>query len=238
MAPDLLSGYGPDGGDTTSFASLDEVMQATLKLSEKPEEILAKLKAGRDYGLTRPGTNGKSASVGFCDGGKLSWEFATIEPRLNAAVVYYGQPAGQWEPPPVGTFVPSDALARIEAPVLGLYGGETEDLNVAITIPSTVSKMKELGKAYEPHIYVGASHAFLRNQSGQSGANRKASQQAWALMIAWLRKHTMSAARQGGGSCAGFPTDTERDSHRDGWTTALGKLEAVVSGETRRNDAS
>ena len=49
--------------------------------------------------------------------------------------------------------------------------------------------MKELGKVYEPHIFKGAGHAFLSAQSGQNGSNMQATEQAWPLMIAFLRKH-------------------------------------------------
>lgn len=190
IAPDLLSGHGPNGGDTSSMKSREEIMQATLKLSAEPTEILAKLKAAREHGLSLPRANGKSASVGFCYGGNQSFEFAIHEPALDAAVVYYGQSPGRWEPPAPGTFVPSDALAHISAPMLGLYGDEKHDANVAKTIPPTVTKMKALGKPYETHVFEGAGHAFLREQARLDGANSKASAEAWPLMIAWLKKHT------------------------------------------------
>ena len=37
-----------------------------------------------------PSANGKSATVGFCWGGTTSFMYATVQPALNAAVVYYG----------------------------------------------------------------------------------------------------------------------------------------------------
>lgn len=54
----------------------------------------------------------------------------------------------------------------------------------------TAAKLKELGKTYEAHTFAGASHAFMREQSGHEGANLKAAEQAWPLMVAWLKKHT------------------------------------------------
>jgi dienelactone hydrolase len=39
--------------------------------------------------------------------------------------------------------------------------------------------MKELNKTYEPHIFDGAGHGFLRQQDGKNGANLKATQEAW-----------------------------------------------------------
>jgi len=242
VAPDLLAGHGKDGGDSSSLANQQEMTQATLTLPAA--EIIAKLKAAREYGIKLPSANGKSGSVGFCFGGNQSFAFAVGEPTLNAAVVYYGTaptdvaapargggggagrggpggpgaggapPATGGAPPaggapaagggpgpggagqgrgtgggaPAAPFVPSDRLANTKAPVMGLYGGA--DARVNASIPATEMKMKELGKTYEPHVFEGAAHGFLRAQSGNDGANMKATQQAWPLTIAWLKKYT------------------------------------------------
>jgi carboxymethylenebutenolidase len=84
--------------------------------------------------------------------------------------------------------VPSDRIANTKAPVLGLYGGA--DARVNASIPATEMMMKELGKVYEPHVFEGAAHGFLRAQSGNDGANMKATQEAWPLTIAWIKKYT------------------------------------------------
>ena len=198
VAPDLLSGKGPGSGDSSSFGGQQEMVKATLSL--QPPEILARLKAARDWALKQPRANGKSATVGFCFGGNQSFAMAVAEPSLNAAVVYYGTAptdapavgggrgaAGGGAPPP---FVPSDALKAIKAPVLGLYGGLMQDARIGNTIAATEMKMKELGKVYEPHVFDGAAHGFLRAQTGNEGANMRASQQAWPLTVGWLKKYT------------------------------------------------
>ena len=56
--------------------------------------------------------------------------------------------------------------------MLGFYGGD--DARVNATIEPAEAEMKKLGKTYEPHIYDGAGHGFLRQQDGQNGANMKA----------------------------------------------------------------
>ncbi len=89
---------------------------------------------------------------------------------------------------PAAPFVPSDRLSNTKAPVIGMYGGA--DARVNASIPATEMKMKELGKIYEPHVFEGAAHGFLRAQSGNDGANMKATEQAWPLTIAWLKKYT------------------------------------------------
>jgi len=200
VAPDLLAGRGTNGGDSTSLAA-NETTKVTLSLPSA--EVIAKLKAAREYGLKLPQANGKSASVGFCFGGNQSFLMAVEEPSLNAAVVYYGTapaapaaPAAPGAAPapgggrgPAGPFVVAETVASIKAPVLGLYGGLTEDARIGNSIAPTEAKMKQLGKAYEPHVFEGAAHGFLRAQTGNNGANMKATQQAWPLTVAWIKKN-------------------------------------------------
>jgi carboxymethylenebutenolidase len=172
LAPDLISGQGPGGGGTDSVADRDAVVGLVRGLP--PEEVTARLDAVRAYGLALPAASGKSATLGFCWGGARSFAYAA-QPGLDAAVVYYG------------TAPEIPQLASIRAPVLGLYGGD--DARVNATIEPTVAEMKRLGKAYEPEIYAGAGHGFLRNQAGREGANLAATQKAWPRTLAFLRQH-------------------------------------------------
>lgn len=193
VAPDLITGRGPNGGDTPSFAGDPERVTATRAVPR--DEVTAILKASREYGLQLPQANGRSASVGFCFGGSESFRLAVDEPNLDAAVVYYGAAPTDVPPPqppqtPPPPFVPSERLANIKAPILGLYGGIAQDINIGRTIAPAVEKMKVLTKVYEPHIFDGAAHGFLRAQTGNNGANMRASEQAWPLTLAWLKKYT------------------------------------------------
>ncbi len=173
LAPDLLSGHGPNGAGTEAFASRDDAVKAVSGLSR--DEVIARLNAVRSYGLALPAASGASASMGFCWGGSTSFAYAVAQPQLQAAVVYYGT-------------APADAasLASIRAPVLGLYGGD--DMRVDATIEPTKIAMQKYGKPYDQHIFAGAGHGFLRAQTDQNGANRRAAEQAWPLTVAFLRR--------------------------------------------------
>ena len=72
--------------------------------------------------------------------------------------------------------------------MLGLYGGLMQDARIGNSVAPTEAKMKQLGKVYEPHLFDGAAHGFLRAQTGNNGANMAATQQAWPLTIGWLKK--------------------------------------------------
>jgi carboxymethylenebutenolidase len=173
IAPDLLSGMGPGGGGTDKFASRDEVVKAVSGLKEA--DVVAALDAVSRYGRSLPAATGKFAMIGFCWGGGQSFHYATVRPDLGAAVVYYGTSPG------------SEALKAVRAPVLGLYGGD--DARVDATVGPAEATMKELGKTYVTHTYPGAGHGFLRAQDGRDGANRSASEKAWAATIEYLKKY-------------------------------------------------
>jgi carboxymethylenebutenolidase len=173
VAPDLISGLGPNGGGTDSVASRDDVTKLVRGIT--PEDATARLNAVRDYAVKLPAANGKSATIGFCWGGGRSFAYAATQPALNAAVVYYG-------------VSPEAAdLAKIKAPVLGLYGAD--DARINATVGPAEAEMKKLGKSYEPNTYEGAGHGFLRQQDGRDGANLKATQKAWPRTVAFLRQN-------------------------------------------------
>lgn len=171
IAPDLLSGHGPDGGGTPP----DRQQAVAMVRSLRVEDATRRLSSVSRYGLSLPAANGRVGAVGFCWGGSMSFNFAANEGDLDAAVVYYGSS-------------PTRAmLGRIKAPVLGLYGGD--DARVNATIPDAVREMRRLGKFYETHQFEGAGHGFLRQQSGRDGANLEATRQAWPTTVSFFREH-------------------------------------------------
>jgi carboxymethylenebutenolidase len=171
VAPDLISGLGPGGGGTDSVPTRDDVVKLVRALT--PDEATRRLDAVRQYALALPAANGRSATIGFCWGGARSFGYATTQPALNAAVAYYG------------TSPEAADLARIKAPVQGHYGGD--DARVNATIPPAEAEMKRLGKAYEPYIYEGAGHGFLRAQTARDGSNYTATQAAWPRTVSFLK---------------------------------------------------
>jgi carboxymethylenebutenolidase len=176
IAPDLLTGKAPMDGDSVTAAAARSAIQ-TLK----PDDVHRQLAAVGKYGMSLPAAQQKYGIVGFCWGGATSFAHAVRSPEgLTAAVVYYGGSPATAE------------LSRVKAPVLGLYGGM--DNRVNSTIPAADSAMKTMGKIYEPNIFEGAGHGFLRAQgTGENAAiaaaNVTATQRAWPLTIAFFRKH-------------------------------------------------
>ena len=173
VAPDFISGYGPNGGGSASVSTRDSVVMLIHNVSAK--ETYKRLDAALAYAAKIPSANGKSATVGFCWGGGRSFGYACIEQKLSAAIVYYGVSPD------------SSELATLNVPVLGLYGGD--DARVGATVPPAFAVVKTLGKTFEYEMFEGAGHGFLRDQSGRDGANLRAAQKAWPRMLAFLKKY-------------------------------------------------
>jgi carboxymethylenebutenolidase len=173
VAPDLLSGMGPNGGRSTDFAE-GKAMEAVSHLN--PDQLTADLNAAADYALKLPAANGKLFVVGFCWGGAQSFRFATNRGDLAAAFVFYGAPPEQ------------DAMARIKAPVYGFYAGN--DARITSTIPDTIAQLKAAGKTYDPVTYDGAGHGFMRagEAPDANGADKKARAESWVRWKNLLRK--------------------------------------------------
>ncbi len=173
VAPDLLSGRGPGKGGTQSIGSRDDVVKAVRELSVP--NVAQMLNAVGDYATKLPSATGKLATLGFCWGGAQSFTYATMKPDLGAAVVYYGSSPEQ------------EALEKVSAPVLGLYG--EDDARVNTTVGPAAEKMKALWKPFVTHTYKGAGHGFLRAQDDRSGANLEAARQAWPATLEFLQKY-------------------------------------------------
>jgi carboxymethylenebutenolidase len=173
VAPDLLSGTAPGGGNTRDFPTQGAATEAIGKLPAA--QVLADLNAVADYAKGLPAASGKLAVTGFCWGGGQAWRFAVARPDLALANVFYGTPP-----------VDSAAYASIKCPVYGYYGGN--DARINATIEKSTAAMQAAGKVYQPVIYEGAGHAFMRSgeDADAAPANQKAMTEGWQRMLVAL----------------------------------------------------
>jgi len=178
VAPDLLTGFGPNGGGSSAFASQDDAVKAVSGLD--PAVVNADLDPAADYGKNLPAGNGKIASVGFCWGGGKSFAFAAHRKDLSAAFVFYGPG-------------PSD-VTTITAPVYGFYAGN--DARIGATIPATTAAMKAAGKKYDPVTYEGAGHGFMRageDPNNTVPGNKTAREQGFTRLVTLIKEMKASS---------------------------------------------
>jgi carboxymethylenebutenolidase len=172
IVPDLLSAPGKDTG---SYPDQGAAIKAVSALSAG--QVFADLDAAADYAAKLPAANGSLAVTGFCWGGGKSFGYANHNPKLKAAYVFYG----------VGPESAADAKG-IACPVYGFYA--EDDARITSAIPQVKEIMQAAGKTYEPVVYPGAGHGFMRagEAPDASEANRKAHDAAWARWKSLLKK--------------------------------------------------
>jgi carboxymethylenebutenolidase len=147
-----------------------------------PDQITADLNAIADYVAKLPASNGKVVVTGYCWGGSQSFRYATNNPNIKAAFVFYGS-------------APTDkaALAKIKAPVYGFYAGN--DARINATLPATAEAMAELKKTFDQVTYEGSGHGFMRagdapqpvapQPKGEKEADDKAAADYQKALDAW-----------------------------------------------------
>jgi carboxymethylenebutenolidase len=170
VAPDLHGGQ--------KFEDLDGARKTTSALPE--EQVKADLDATSDYALTKiPSCNGTLTVCGFCWGGGVTFAYANENPKLKAAYSFYGTAPDS-----------ADKVKNIACPVYGFYAEKDERVNA--TIPKAEELMKAAGKKYEPVIYKGGGHGFMRsgepaNPNMREG-DKKARDEAWARWKTLLKQ--------------------------------------------------
>jgi carboxymethylenebutenolidase len=173
IAPDFLSGMGPNGGGTDTFAP--DAMRGKIQ-GLPASQVQADVDAAVAYVSKLAACNGKVVVGGFCWGGGKTFSYATHNPDIKAGLVFYG------------SGVKGEEMAKIKAPIYGFYGGS--DARITATVPETTEQMKSAGKKYEPVTYEGAGHGFMRAGEAPeaSEANKKARSEAWARVKGILGK--------------------------------------------------
>lgn len=165
IAPDFLSGLGPNGGGSESFGANDNIRGKIQGLPDS--QINADLDAAVKYVKGLPAANGKVVVGGFCWGGRKTFNYAATGAPIAAALVFYGDAP------------PAEAMARIQTPVYGFYGGN--DARITAAVPKVTDQMQAAGKKYEPVTYEGAGHGFMRSGEAADATepNQKAREEAW-----------------------------------------------------------
>jgi carboxymethylenebutenolidase len=165
LAPDLYRGKVTD--------KPEEAHQLMSGLSQ--DRALQDLKAAYAHLASQKDVKGdRIGAVGWCMGGRYALLLAAEEPRLRAAVPYYGAP-------------PTDAaaIARIKAPVLGNFGGDDKGPSPD-QVKEFEAAMKKAGKSVDVKIYEGAPHAFANENNPWGGYRKEAAADAWQRTLSFL----------------------------------------------------
>jgi carboxymethylenebutenolidase len=174
IAPDFLSGAGPNGGGTESIGGGDAVRSKIQGLAQT--QVDADLDAAVAYVKKLDACNGQVVVGGFCWGGAKTFLYAVHNPDIKAGLVFYGAAAK------------AEDMPKIKAPIHGFYG--SNDARINMGLPAAIEGMKAAGKSFEPVTYEGAGHGFMRAGDDPAGSaeNKKARTDAWVRIKAILAK--------------------------------------------------
>ena len=178
IAPDLYQRQG----DVTRLANIEEVRAIVAKVPDA--QVMGDLDAAAQWAAENGGDPGKLAITGFCWGGRMVWLYAAHNPKLRAGVAWYGKvegPATELQPK-----MPLDLVERIDAPILGLYGGADAGIPNE-GVDRMRDALKRAGKPSEIHSYPDTPHAFHADY--RPSYRRQAAEDGWRRMLAWFKSH-------------------------------------------------
>jgi carboxymethylenebutenolidase len=175
--------YAREGG-VLNLPDIDAVRKVVDPVPDG--RVMADLDAIVAYARKHPDARADRIGVtGFCRGGMYALLFSAHSPEVKAAVAWYGQPRPALTPG-VRTVGPLDLAAKINAPVLGLYGAE--DLGIpAADARAMEAALRTAGKTAEFVIYPGAPHAFFADY--RPSYRPDAARDAWGRCLAWFNRY-------------------------------------------------
>jgi carboxymethylenebutenolidase len=122
-------------------------------------------------------------ATGFCMGGRLASDAATLGLGLAGAIPFYGWPVG---PHRTGSPAPADVAKQIECDLLLIYGGADQGISESVR-KEFDDALDKAGVKHETVVYPGAPHSFFDRKAEEF---QDASSDAWDKTLAFIRRHT------------------------------------------------
>jgi carboxymethylenebutenolidase len=175
-------------GDVSKVSDIKDIMPIVAEVPDS--QVMSDLDATVAWAKSTGKADVAHLGItGFCWGGRIVWLYAAHNPKLRAAVAWYGaldRNATALQPQH-----PLNVAGEIKAPVLGLYAGQDKGIP-----ESDIDKMRDALKKARPQsqiiVYPDAQHGF--NADYRPSYNATDAQDGWKRMLAWFNKHGVRAA--------------------------------------------
>ena len=180
VAPELFARQGDPG----AYGEIDKLLSEVV--AKVPDgQVMADLDATMAWAAGQGADTSKLGITGFCWGGRIAWLYAAHNPGVKAAVAWYGRLTGPRTA--LSPAHPVDLAAKLQAPVLGLYGGQdsgipleaVDRMKAALALGSDAAKRSSL------FVYPDAPHAFHADY--RNSYREVAAGDAWQRCLAWLK---------------------------------------------------
>jgi len=167
------------------LSKITDMAQIRAVVTKKPDdELMSDLDSTLAWAARNKGDAGRMGEIGFCRGGRTAWLYATHNPELKAAVVFYGSLGGDRTLIQPKTAL--DVADQIKCPLLGLYGAQDQGIPVAM-VQEAEAKAKAAHKTVEIIIYPDAGHGFHADYRPSYAP--AATDDAWKRALAWFERY-------------------------------------------------
>jgi len=180
IAPELFVRQG----DAGSYGEISKLMAEVV--SKVPDaQVMGDLDACIAWAAANGGDTQRVGITGFCWGGRITWLYAAHSNKVKAAVAWYGRLVGATGP--LNPAQPIDLVGKLNAPVLGLYGGEDQGIPVASVEQMKAALINGSAAARKAQfvVYPGAQHAFHADY--RPSYNKDSAEDGWKRCIAWFK---------------------------------------------------
>ncbi len=171
-------------GDLTKLTEIRDVVAGANQLTD--EQCFSDLDAAVEWAGHQPKADiDRLGITGFCRGGRTTWMYTAHSPRIKAGVAWYG---GLNPNPPAQPLTPIDIASKLNAPVLGLYGGADQGIPQA-TVDRMIAALaaSDKGKPSQIHVYPEMPHAFHADY--RPSYRKVAAEDGWKRLLAWFSRN-------------------------------------------------
>ena len=181
IAPELMIRQGDPG----SYAEMGKLIAEVV--SKVPDQqVMADLDATVAWASRNGGDSSKLGITGFCWGGRITWLYAAHQPKVNAAVAWYGKLVGTNSA--LTPQQPLDIAVKLKAPVLGLYGGADTGIPMESVLNMQNALLQQLDSAKSNiHVYPDTPHAFHADY--RASYREAQAKDGWNRMLRWMSEH-------------------------------------------------
>lgn len=180
IAPELFARQG----DVSKMTDIGQILSTVV--AKVPD---AQVNADLDATVAFARASGRAQAdrlglVGFCWGGRAAWVYANHNPKLKAAVAYYGLLDGMKSD--IKPQDPIDFASDLKVPVLGLYAG-TDAYVKAETVEKMSAGLRKSGSGSEIVVFPKVDHGF--NADYRPTYDKTTATYAAKLAHNWLKDH-------------------------------------------------
>jgi carboxymethylenebutenolidase len=168
-------------GDVSKLSDIKEIFSKVV--SKVPDsQVMSDLDSAVAWAGKNGGNVEKLGITGFCWGGRIVWLYVAHNPKVDAGVAWYGRLVGDKNE--MNPANPIDLVDKINAPVLGLYGGADAGIPTD-TVDQMNAALKKAGKKSMIHVYPDTPHAF--NADYRPSYRKEQAEDGWKRALAWFK---------------------------------------------------